>query len=87
MVTLKAQRAGGAFRALHGVPLATKLLVGARATVGYLGKTLWPSELLPLYSYPQDVSWTSWRFALPLAGAGTAGGRMRVAGSGGIGPC
>lgn len=66
MVTLKAQRAGGAFRALHGLPLTTKLLVAARAVVSYLGKTLWPAELLPLYSYPQDVSWASWQFAMPL---------------------
>ena len=67
MVTLKAQRAGGAFRALHGLPLTTKLMVAARATVSYLGKTLWPSQLLPLYSYPQDVSLASWRFAMPVA--------------------
>jgi len=66
MVTLQAQRAGGAFRALHGVPLGTRLLVAARATISYLGKTLWPSELLPLYSYPQNVSWASWRFGVPL---------------------
>ena len=66
VITLKAQRAGGAFRALHGVPLGTKLLVAARATVSYLGKTLWPSELLPLYSYPQNVSWASWRFGVPV---------------------
>jgi protein O-mannosyl-transferase len=66
MVTLKAQWAGGAFRAMHGVPLTTKLLVAARAAVSYLGKTLWPSQLLPLYSYPQDVSGASWRFAMPL---------------------
>jgi len=65
-VTLKAQRTGGAFRALEGVSLATRILVAARATVSYLGKTLWPSELLPLYSYPQNVSWASWRFAMPL---------------------
>jgi hypothetical protein len=67
IVTLKAQRAAGAFRAMRGVPLATKALVAVHATVGYLGKTLWPSQLLPLYSYPQDVSWASWRFAVPVA--------------------
>ena len=66
IVTLKAQRAGGAFRAMQGLPLATKALVAIRSTVGYLGKTLWPSELLPLYSYPQGVSWTSSRFAIPM---------------------
>ena len=65
VVTLKAQRASGAFRALEGVPMTTKVLVAARATVGYLGKTLWPSRLLPLYSYPQEVSLLSWRFAAP----------------------
>ena len=66
VITLKAQRAGGAFRAMLGVPLGTKVLVATRATVSYLGKTLWPSKLLPLYSYPQNVSWASWRFGVPL---------------------
>jgi hypothetical protein len=66
IVTLKAQRASGAFRAMHGLPLTTKLLVAIRASVEYLGKTLWPSQLLPLYSYPQNVSWASWRFAMPV---------------------
>jgi tetratricopeptide (TPR) repeat protein len=66
VITLKAQQAGGAFRALHGLPLATKFLVATRATVSYLGKTLWPSKLLPLYSYPQNVFWASWRFGIPL---------------------
>jgi hypothetical protein len=66
VITLQAQRAGGAFRALHGVTLDTRLLVAARATISYLGKTLWPSELLPLYSYPLNVSWASWRFGMPL---------------------
>ena len=65
-VTLKAQQTGGAFRALEGLPMTTKLLVAARATAGYLGKTLWPSNLLPLYSYPQEVSLLSWRFAAPV---------------------
>jgi len=64
VITLKAQRAGGAFRAMLGVPLGTKVLVATRATVSYLGKTLWPSKLLPLYSYPQNVSWASWRFGV-----------------------
>lgn len=66
IVTLEAQRAVGAFRAMRGVPLATKALVAAHSIVGYLEKTLWPSHLLPLYSYPQDVSWASWRFAVPV---------------------
>jgi tetratricopeptide (TPR) repeat protein len=66
VITLKAQRVGGAFRALQGLPLGTKLLVAARATISYLGKTLWPAKLLPLYSYPQNVSWASWRFGAPL---------------------
>jgi protein O-mannosyl-transferase len=66
IITLKAQQAGGAFRALHGLPNSTKLLVAARSTISYLGKTLWPTKLLPLYSYPQNVSWASWRFGAPL---------------------
>ncbi len=86
MVTLEAQRTVGAFRAMRGVPLATKALVAAHSIVGYLEKTLWPSHLLPLYAYPQDVSWASWRFAVPvlvlallLAGCGWLARRSRAA--------
>jgi len=66
LVTLKAQHTSGAFRALQGLPMTTRILVAARAIVGYLGKTLWPSQLLPLYSYPQEVSFLSWQFAAPV---------------------
>jgi protein O-mannosyl-transferase len=66
VVTLVAQKAGGAFRALADVPASTRCLVAARAVVLYLGKLAWPSGLLPFYAYPQNVTWASWRFALPV---------------------
>ncbi len=66
IVALIAQRAEGGFRAMQGLRLATRALVAMRSTVLYLGKTLWPAELLPLYAYPQKVSFTSWKFALPI---------------------
>jgi protein O-mannosyl-transferase len=67
VVTLVAQRSGGAMRALAGVPLSTRTLVAVHATVAYLGKTLWPADLRALYGYPAEVSLTAVRFALPLA--------------------
>jgi tetratricopeptide (TPR) repeat protein len=66
LVALHAQRMAGAMRALAGFPLQSRLLVAVQSTVGYLGKTLWPSHLRALYSYPREVSLTSWQFAVPL---------------------
>jgi tetratricopeptide (TPR) repeat protein len=66
LVTLHAQRAGGAMRALEGVPLLTRTLVAVRSGVLYLGETLFPSGLYALYSYPREVSLGTWQFALPL---------------------
>jgi tetratricopeptide (TPR) repeat protein len=66
LVTLHAQRSGGAMKALDGVPLSTRAMVAIQSTVGYLGKTLFPADLHALYSYPQDVSLGSWQVALPL---------------------
>jgi tetratricopeptide (TPR) repeat protein len=37
-------------------PLSTRLLVAAKALLVYLGKMVIPSDLLPFYPYPQDVS-------------------------------
>jgi tetratricopeptide (TPR) repeat protein len=65
-VTLHAQRVTGAMRALADLPFSTRALVAVQSAVGYLGKSLWPSGLHALYSYPRDVTIASWRFALPV---------------------
>lgn len=60
LVTLQAQQAAGAMRALADLPLRTRLSVAIQAPVAYLGKTLWPSELRALYSYPMLSDLASW---------------------------
>lgn len=66
LVTLHAQRASGAMRALAEVALPTRAAVALQSTVGYLGKTLLPSALHALYAYPQGVSLGSWQLALAV---------------------
>jgi tetratricopeptide (TPR) repeat protein len=65
-VTLHAQRAAGAMRALAEVGPLARTGVALQSTVGYLGKTLFPSALHALYAYPRDVSLGSWPTALSL---------------------
>ncbi len=56
ILTMLAQRAGGAMDALGSVPLSTRLPVAAKSLIAYLGKMLWPFDLSPYYLYPHDVS-------------------------------
>lgn len=83
LITLYAQRASGAQRALAGVSAATRAMVALRALGAYLGKLLWPSPLLPYYSYPNPPSSLSLEVALSavvlvaLGAAGLAGARQR----------
>ncbi len=56
LVAVHAQGAAGAFRALDDVPGTTRVLVALQAIGGYVGKLLWPSPLLPYYSYPDEPS-------------------------------
>jgi tetratricopeptide (TPR) repeat protein len=60
LLTLHAQQAAGAMRALADLPLRARLSVAIQAPVAYLGKTLWPSELRALYSYPMLSGLASW---------------------------
>jgi len=53
IVAFHAQHAAGAMRPLADVPLYLRLSVALQATVAYLGKTLWPTELRAFYSYPE----------------------------------
>ncbi len=54
LVTLWAQRAGGATRALEGLPLPLRLANAVVAYAGYLAKAVWPVGLNPLYPHPLD---------------------------------
>jgi tetratricopeptide (TPR) repeat protein len=52
VVTLIAQRAGGALQALDAVPLGARVANALVATVGYLRRALWPDGLAVFYPHP-----------------------------------
>jgi tetratricopeptide (TPR) repeat protein len=64
VITIAAQRSGGAVSSLDVVPLSTRLLVAAKALAAYLGKMLLPLDLIPFYPYPRNVSLASWEYLL-----------------------
>lgn len=67
VLALHAQRASGAYRALSDLSPGMRVMVAVRAGAAYLGKTLWPSPLLPSYSYPRGIPITSPQFLVPAA--------------------
>lgn len=52
VITIYAQRAGGAMQAMEHTPLATRASNAAIAAVTYIGKTLWPAGLSVFYPHP-----------------------------------
>ena len=48
--------------------LASRSLIAARAVMGYLGLTLWPSGLGPFYLRPMTVRALALAYAMPVAG-------------------
>jgi protein O-mannosyl-transferase len=62
VITIMAQRSGGAISSLDIVPLSTRLLVAVNSLVMYLGKMLLPLNLIPFYPYPWDVSLFSLKY-------------------------
>ena len=56
IVTVLAQRAGGAMALMSAVPLPKRVLVAAKSLNVYLGKMMWPLDLVPFYPYPKDIS-------------------------------
>ena len=69
LVTVIAQRRGGAFETLSGVLLPARVANAAVAYVSYLGKTFWPASLAIFYPYPGSVPvWPAVGSALLLVG-------------------
>ena len=66
VVTMLAQRAEGAIQSIEFAPIATRLLVAARSLIAYLGKMIWPLDLIPYYPYPKSASPLSWEYLLPI---------------------
>jgi protein O-mannosyl-transferase len=55
VITMKAQRAGGAVKALSQYSLSLRLETAVISYVRYLGKAVWPSKLVALYPHPTDL--------------------------------
>jgi protein O-mannosyl-transferase len=67
MVTVFAQKAGGALSSVAFTPLPTRVLVAAKALIAYLGKMIWPLNLVPFYPYPETASFTALEYIVPVA--------------------
>jgi len=66
VVTVIAQKSGGAVKTLALYPLSTRVLVGFKAVVMYMWKMVFPAKLLPFYAYPTGVSITSPEYLAPV---------------------
>jgi tetratricopeptide (TPR) repeat protein len=55
LVTMKAQKAGGALQAFSRYSLLLRLETAAVSYARYLGKALWPSKLVAMYPHPNKL--------------------------------
>ncbi|MGB8010425.1 MAG: tetratricopeptide repeat protein [Terriglobales bacterium] len=55
VVTMKAQKVGGAVKALSQYSLPLRLETAVISYARYLGKALWPSKLVALYPHPTEL--------------------------------
>ena len=62
VVTVTAQKSGGAISSLETAPFIDRLWVASYALIAYLRNMLWPSDLVPFYSYPISVQWFSLQY-------------------------
>jgi tetratricopeptide (TPR) repeat protein len=67
ILTILAQRAGGAMVVMQFVPLSARLLVAVKALIAYLGKMTVPLKLIPFYAYPENITLYSWEYLSALA--------------------
>ncbi|HXW68543.1 MAG TPA: tetratricopeptide repeat protein, partial [Dissulfurispiraceae bacterium] len=66
VLTVLAQKAGGAIRTFEVIPLSSRLLVSAESLLSYLWKMILPLNLVPYYPYPNDISLFSAEYLLPV---------------------
>jgi tetratricopeptide (TPR) repeat protein len=62
VLTVLAQKAGGAVVTLESNPLSTRLLIAADSLVSYLRKMVLPTHMLPYYHYEYDASILSLKY-------------------------
>ncbi len=63
IITMRAQRAGGAMRSTELFPFGVRMANAITAYAMYLWKMVWPTHLAPLYPHPGD-SIAAWQVAL-----------------------
>jgi hypothetical protein len=63
-----AHRAQAAMAGIDVIPASTRLLVAASSLIAYLGKMIWPVDLIPYYPYPDvaRVSLFSFKYLYPV---------------------
>jgi lipoprotein NlpI len=66
VLTVLAQRAGGALVSMESAPFSTRVLVGVRSLIAYLWKMIRPLNLIPFYPYPTDVSLLSLEYLFTI---------------------
>jgi len=54
VLTIMSQRSGNAIIFIY--PLSARLFVAAESLFAYLGKMIWPVNLVPFYPYPENIS-------------------------------
>jgi tetratricopeptide (TPR) repeat protein len=67
ITTVFAQKAGGALQSWEFAPLSTRLIVGGQSLIVYLGKMMWPLDLVPYYPYPKNASFLSIEYGSAIA--------------------
>jgi tetratricopeptide (TPR) repeat protein len=66
ILTVLAQKSGGAVVHFKVLPLSTRLAVAVKSLIGYLQKMIIPLHLSPYYAYPNNASFLSFEYLLPL---------------------
>jgi tetratricopeptide (TPR) repeat protein len=66
VVTIIAQKKGGAITFFEDISLSERILTAIRALAFYLYKILWPAKLVPLYPYPAEISFFTLEYLLAL---------------------
>lgn len=62
IVTILAQKSGGAVKSAQVVPLLSRPFVAVQSLVMYLWKMIWPMNLVPFYPYPNGISLFSFKY-------------------------
>ncbi|MBF0505363.1 MAG: tetratricopeptide repeat protein [Nitrospirae bacterium] len=66
VLTVLAQKAGGALQTFEIIPLSPRMLVAAESLLSYLWKMVLPVNLIPYYPYPRNISLFSAEYFLSV---------------------